>query len=123
MPVRRFLLFPLSRLSTDFGRSANGSRASLARKDLAWRRRSQGVQLLSRARRDPGTRADRSPWIHGWFAGWNGDWWVDSPADPLQHSLTTSSGLPPILNYGTAEMQQKLLPDILAGKKFISLAM
>ncbi|KAJ8592660.1 acyl-CoA dehydrogenase NM domain-like protein [Rhizopogon salebrosus TDB-379] len=31
-------------------------------------------------------------------------------------------GLPPILNFGTPEQQAKFVPDILAGKKFISLA-
>lgn len=31
-------------------------------------------------------------------------------------------GLPPILNYGSPELQAEILPEILAGKKFISLA-
>lgn len=31
-------------------------------------------------------------------------------------------GLPPVLNYGTDKMKAEVLPDILAGKKFISLA-
>jgi alkylation response protein AidB-like acyl-CoA dehydrogenase len=30
--------------------------------------------------------------------------------------------LPPILNFGTPEQQLKFVPDILAGKKYISLA-
>lgn len=31
-------------------------------------------------------------------------------------------GLPPVLNFGSPELQAEVLPDILAGKKFISLA-
>ncbi|GAA5926562.1 uncharacterized protein JCM15063_000309 [Sporobolomyces koalae] len=31
-------------------------------------------------------------------------------------------GLPPVLNFGTDKMKQEVLPEILAGKKFISLA-
>jgi len=31
-------------------------------------------------------------------------------------------GLPPVLNYGSTKMKAEVLPDILAGKKFISLA-
>ncbi|GAA5901268.1 uncharacterized protein JCM6883_000158 [Sporobolomyces salmoneus] len=31
-------------------------------------------------------------------------------------------GLPPVLNFGTEEMKRKILPEILAGRKFISLA-
>lgn len=31
-------------------------------------------------------------------------------------------GLPPVLNFGTPEMKATILPDILAGKKFIALA-
>jgi len=31
-------------------------------------------------------------------------------------------GLPPVLNFGSSELQKRIVPDILAGKKFISLA-
>ena len=31
-------------------------------------------------------------------------------------------GLPPVLNFGSRELQAKIVPDILAGKKFICLA-
>lgn len=31
-------------------------------------------------------------------------------------------GVPPILNYGTPELQAQVLPDILKGKKFVALA-
>ncbi|KAH7101922.1 acyl-CoA dehydrogenase NM domain-like protein [Auriculariales sp. MPI-PUGE-AT-0066] len=31
-------------------------------------------------------------------------------------------GLPPVLNFGSPELQQRIVPDILKGKKFISLA-
>ncbi|KAI0052611.1 acyl-CoA dehydrogenase [Auriscalpium vulgare] len=31
-------------------------------------------------------------------------------------------GLPPVLNFGSPEIQAKIVPDVLAGKKFISLA-
>lgn len=31
-------------------------------------------------------------------------------------------GLPPILNFGSEELKAKVVPDVLAGKKFISLA-
>ena len=31
-------------------------------------------------------------------------------------------GLPPVLNFGTPELQAKIVPDVLAGKKFICLA-
>ena len=31
-------------------------------------------------------------------------------------------GLPPVLNFGSPELQARIVPDILAGKKFICLA-
>jgi alkylation response protein AidB-like acyl-CoA dehydrogenase len=31
-------------------------------------------------------------------------------------------GLPPVLNFGSNELKQRIVPDVLAGKKFISLA-
>lgn len=31
-------------------------------------------------------------------------------------------GLPPVLNFGSDEIKMRVAPDILAGKKFISLA-
>ena len=31
-------------------------------------------------------------------------------------------GLPPVLNFGSPELQAKIVPDVLAGKKFICLA-
>lgn len=31
-------------------------------------------------------------------------------------------GLPPVLNFGSAEIKAKIVPEVLAGKKFISLA-
>jgi alkylation response protein AidB-like acyl-CoA dehydrogenase len=31
-------------------------------------------------------------------------------------------GLPPVLNFGAPELQAKIVPDVLAGKKFICLA-
>lgn len=31
-------------------------------------------------------------------------------------------GLPPVLNFGSEELQARIVPDILAGKKFICLA-
>lgn len=31
-------------------------------------------------------------------------------------------GLPPVLNFGSAEMKAKVVPEVFAGKKFISLA-
>lgn len=31
-------------------------------------------------------------------------------------------GLPPVLNFGTPEVQAKVIPEVLAGKKFICLA-
>lgn len=31
-------------------------------------------------------------------------------------------GLPPVLNYGSPELQAKVVPEVLAGKKFICLA-
>ena len=31
-------------------------------------------------------------------------------------------GLPPVINFGSRELQAKVVPDVLAGKKFISLA-
>ena len=31
-------------------------------------------------------------------------------------------GLPPVLNFGSPELQSKVVPDVLAGKKFICLA-
>lgn len=31
-------------------------------------------------------------------------------------------GLPPVLNFGKPELQKAIVPDILQGKKFISLA-
>ena len=31
-------------------------------------------------------------------------------------------GLPPVLNFGLPELQRRIVPDIFAGKKFISLA-
>ena len=31
-------------------------------------------------------------------------------------------GLPPVLNFGAPELQAKVVPDVLAGKKFICLA-
>ncbi|KAH8115797.1 acyl-CoA dehydrogenase NM domain-like protein [Phellopilus nigrolimitatus] len=31
-------------------------------------------------------------------------------------------GLPPVLNYGSADLQARIVPDVLAGKKFICLA-
>jgi alkylation response protein AidB-like acyl-CoA dehydrogenase len=31
-------------------------------------------------------------------------------------------GLPPVLNFGSSELQAKVVPDVFAGKKFICLA-
>jgi alkylation response protein AidB-like acyl-CoA dehydrogenase len=31
-------------------------------------------------------------------------------------------GLPPVLNFGSPELQAKIVPDVLAGRKFICLA-
>jgi alkylation response protein AidB-like acyl-CoA dehydrogenase len=31
-------------------------------------------------------------------------------------------GIPPVLNFGSKELQDKILPDVYAGKKFICLA-
>lgn len=31
-------------------------------------------------------------------------------------------GLPPVLNFGSDELKARVVPDVLAGKKFISLA-
>lgn len=31
-------------------------------------------------------------------------------------------GLPPVLNFGSEELKAKVVPDVFAGKKFISLA-
>jgi alkylation response protein AidB-like acyl-CoA dehydrogenase len=31
-------------------------------------------------------------------------------------------GLPPVLNFGSPELQAKIVPDVLSGKKFICLA-
>lgn len=31
-------------------------------------------------------------------------------------------GLPPVLNFGTPEVQAKVVPEVLSGKKFICLA-
>lgn len=31
-------------------------------------------------------------------------------------------GLPPVLNFGSPALQAKVVPDVFAGKKFISLA-
>lgn len=31
-------------------------------------------------------------------------------------------GLPPVLNYGSPELQAKVVPEVLSGKKFIALA-
>ena len=31
-------------------------------------------------------------------------------------------GLPPVLNFGSAELKAKVVPEVFAGKKFISLA-
>jgi len=31
-------------------------------------------------------------------------------------------GLPPVLNYGSPELQAKVVPEVLSGKKYISLA-
>ena len=31
-------------------------------------------------------------------------------------------GLPPIINYGTPEVQAKIIPEVLSGKKYICLA-
>ena len=33
-----------------------------------------------------------------------------------------ASGLPPVINFGSKELQQRIVPDVLAGKKYISLA-
>lgn len=41
-------------------------------------------------------------------------------ADGMQGGMVI--GLPPILNFGTPEMKKAIVPDILNGKKFISLA-
>ena len=42
----------------------------------------------------------------------------------LSHSTTVGCviGLPPVLKYGTPELQAKVVPDILQAKKFICLA-
>ncbi|KAI5476997.1 hypothetical protein MNV49_006955 [Pseudohyphozyma bogoriensis] len=40
----------------------------------------------------------------------------------IQELPTISSGLPPVLNFGSDKMKAEVLPDILSGKKFISLA-
>jgi alkylation response protein AidB-like acyl-CoA dehydrogenase len=31
-------------------------------------------------------------------------------------------GLPPVLNYGSPELQAKVVPEVLSGKKYIALA-
>ena len=31
-------------------------------------------------------------------------------------------GLPPVMNFGSAELKKRVVPDVFAGKKFISLA-
>ena len=31
-------------------------------------------------------------------------------------------GLPPVLNFGSEELKTKIVPEIMSGKKFISLA-
>jgi alkylation response protein AidB-like acyl-CoA dehydrogenase len=31
-------------------------------------------------------------------------------------------GIPPVLNFGSKELQDRILPDVYAGKKFICLA-
>lgn len=31
-------------------------------------------------------------------------------------------GLPPVLNFGPPELKKRIIPDVFAGKKFISLA-
>jgi alkylation response protein AidB-like acyl-CoA dehydrogenase len=31
-------------------------------------------------------------------------------------------GLPPILNYGSPELQARVVPEVLSGKKFLALA-
>ena len=31
-------------------------------------------------------------------------------------------GLPPVLNFGSDELKKRIVPDVFAGKKFISLA-
>lgn len=31
-------------------------------------------------------------------------------------------GLPPILNYGSPELYERVVPDVLSGKKYIALA-
>lgn len=31
-------------------------------------------------------------------------------------------GLPPVLNFGSDELKKRIVPDVLAGRKFISLA-
>lgn len=31
-------------------------------------------------------------------------------------------GLPPVLNFGSEELKNRIVPDVFAGKKFISLA-
>lgn len=41
-------------------------------------------------------------------------------ADGLQGGMVI--GLPPLLNFGSDKLKKELVPDILAGKKFISLA-
>ena len=34
----------------------------------------------------------------------------------------TVIGLPPVLNFGSPELKKRIVPDIFAGKKYISLA-
>ncbi|GAA5834742.1 hypothetical protein JCM9279_007095 [Rhodotorula babjevae] len=41
-------------------------------------------------------------------------------ADGLQGGMCI--GLPPVMNFGSDELKQKVIPEVLAGKKFISLA-
>lgn len=31
-------------------------------------------------------------------------------------------GLPPVMNFGNPELKKKIIPEVLAGRKFISLA-
>lgn len=41
-------------------------------------------------------------------------------ADGLQGGMVI--GLPPVMNFGSPELKKRILPDVFAGKKFISLA-
>lgn len=41
-------------------------------------------------------------------------------ADGLQGGMVI--GLPPVMNYGSEELKKAVIPDVLAGKKFIALA-